>query len=207
MSLTPSKMEYWKFVPGFYETPEAQFEVVASQLKDDDKAVIVGAAFGRDVCCLMEKMRKYDAKFKLYAIDPWGEEIEAIHGESNSGDTPWGEPIPAWYSRMRGAGCFFDAFRFYTSNSPARKYLYDYVQNTSSCGNEFEPESVAFIYLSFSKTSKYLRKDLLSWWPVVKRGGVLIIQDFGLKSVVKDVFQNDLIVPLGLTTSMIMKTA
>jgi hypothetical protein len=167
-------IEYWTFIPG-KNPPFSEFDNVAATAKQDDIIVEVGPYMGRGTCYMMESLKKFSSKARFYAIDTWGQNVEPVHGEGRTGNTPWGEQLTEWYSRMGGPGCFFDLFQIYVKHSPAAGYLHDYAQFPSACGCEFKNESVSYLHLGLSQKPENVKRDLDSWWPALKPRAVVTI--------------------------------
>lgn len=167
-------MSHHLTVPALDTTPYMLLADAAKQARAGDVLVDVGAGFGHSTCFLMEALMAAQSKARLYAMDPFGP-CDPAHGESRTGALPWGEPFDQWYARQ-GQAAMWDAFTFYTRQSPAHAYLHDYAQFPAAAGGEFAGLNVTFVYLHYSRTAKWLAHDVASWWEVLVPGGELLVQ-------------------------------
>ncbi|MFA6433026.1 MAG: class I SAM-dependent methyltransferase [Candidatus Paceibacterota bacterium] len=167
---------YSSFIPQAGHFPYDLFVQVARDCKDDDIIVEVGAFLGHGTCFMCEALAVYDKRPKFYAFDPWDQVLERVYGKMRDGDMPWGEPIEDWKKRVGGPTPLYDAFLFYLNGCPANGRLWDHAQFPANCsGPEFEENSLAFVFLNYSREDAEIDKEVANWFPHVRPGGILAI--------------------------------
>lgn len=166
-------MPYSDFVPHYDNFPHKVFEEAVSRCTDDDILVEVGAFLGHGTCYMAECLAIADKRPKFYAIDLWDEPEVFCQGHKQRTLMPWGESLADW--RARG-GRLYDSFQFYTEGSPFTDRIFDYIQfPPASCMDEFEDNSVSFVYLGYNWQTETVMQEVEKWMKKLKPGGLLYI--------------------------------
>ncbi len=175
--MMPDLPGHFLFVPGARDFPYELLADVVRDARETDIICEVGAFLGHGTCYIMELLQYWDTRAKFYAFDLFGETPAACYGEGREGQLlPWKERFETWARRSGGGLAALDAFQFYTQQSPARDFLYDYVQfPPRHAGDDFADGSVSFALLHQSQKPENVAADMAGWWPKIKVGGMLAV--------------------------------
>jgi len=101
---------------------------------------------------------------KMYAIDPWGVDLNYDESDGYLPDGGWGEIEQKFKERV----------------GPYEEYtIIEIIKNTSiEAAKGFEENSLDFLYIDGNHEHSHVSADIEAWWPKIKRGGYMGGHDF-----------------------------
>jgi hypothetical protein len=162
----------WMYITGIIESigtthiiyTRPSLVYVQKKLGADTTGVEVGVWDGGNAQAILEFIKPK----KLYLIDPWMlypgfiKELEEMK---------FGEEYFKQEKFDKIYGIVVDRFKDNNAVEVMRGMSEDRVK-------EFKDESVDWAYIDGSHHTEYVYKDLVNWWPKIKKGGVLCGHDF-----------------------------
>jgi hypothetical protein len=148
------------------------YDFIADNLNNQDIFVEVGSAWGKSAVYMMEKFFNQNKKVNFYCVDIFsqGEEVDEIQFPFGNGKE--------YRSRMNNETLYYD-FIYNINNSIAKDFKPIPIKTDSSMGaNIFENLSCQAVFLDAAHDYDSVKKDLESWWPKIKFGGILAGHDF-----------------------------
>lgn len=165
---------YSSFIPHLGEIPYDLFTQIARECKDEDIIVEVGAFLGHATCFMAEELQAAGKRPKFYAFDSWDQQLERVYGSMRTDLMPWSQSIEDWKRTVGGPTPLYDTFLANLNGCPAKDRVYDFAQfPASTVAEEFPQESVSFVFLNYSRYPAEIKRQIDSWWPRLKSGGLL----------------------------------
>jgi predicted O-methyltransferase YrrM len=155
-------MIYYK-IPGWFDYQDI-YDFAIDKFKDGAKFVEIGGWFGRSSCYMGERIKQSEKSISLYTIDIWTHE-----GHQNMGHH---ETI-----NERG-GTMLSAFRSYMEEAGVSHIVNPIQGNSHQAHENFENESLDFIFVDGDHTWDGVKNDIVLWWPKLKPGGVMAGHDY-----------------------------
>jgi predicted O-methyltransferase YrrM len=155
-------MIYYK-IPGWFDFQDI-YDFAIDKFSDGAKFVEIGGWFGRSSCYMGERILQSNKKITLYTIDLWN------HG----GHTSMGH---AETIKNRG-GSMLSAFRSYIEEAGVQHIVNPIQGNSNQVHENFENESLDFIYIDGDHSWTGVKNDITLWWPKLKPGGIMAGHDY-----------------------------
>lgn len=161
-------------VPGWFDFQDV-YNLAVDNSKDGDKLVELGAFLGKSTCYMMEQIKKSNKKLDFYTVD-----LFKITPDDGDGSMPWGENARQWEKRNGGENALYEAFLTFTNNSVASEFLKGHFRQYSNlAADNFQDNEVNFVFIDASHLYENVKKDLESWYPKIKKGGIIAGHDYG----------------------------
>jgi len=160
--------ESWFNYPNFYnEIAQKKYKVL----------VELGTWKGHSIIYLAKKLKEQNYEFKLYGVDLFDNSL--IH------QNPGNEHLKPQIKYL---------WEIYNENlirAKVRDVIQDIKKNSWESANEFEDESVDFVFIDSDHKYESVVKDIQSWLPKIKKGGMMSGHDFtqrtaGVKKAVEE---------------------
>ena len=157
---------YWEALPG-----ENWFSA-AGLYRDQVRRATGSAVFvelgcwkGRSTSCMGVEIKNSGKDIRFWAVDHWKGSDEQVHRD---------DPDLI-------AGRLFEVF---TANiQPVKDFVIPLKSDSAEAAKQFKDSSVDFVYVDATHTYEGVMRDLISWWPKLKSGGVLAGDDWMLEEV------------------------
>jgi predicted O-methyltransferase YrrM len=173
---------YYEHVPGWFDFQGLYSEIVKSA-KDGDKLVEVGSFLGKSACYMLEEIDKSKKNLPFFCVDVW--DLTKDDQFAETAEMPWGEKYVD-FTRKIGNTAFYDFFCHNIKFSPSAKFLTGKIQNYSwEAAKSFNDESCFFVFIDAGHSYESVKKDLVAWYPKVKKGGIFAGHDIIGEGVVK----------------------
>lgn len=163
--------EDWFTYPNLYKAMVNRFE-------DSSKFVEVGVWKGRSVAYMAVEIANSGKKIDFYAVDTWdGTAPES--DPSNINHLPELQQNPEWLYEL-----------FLSNIEPAKEYIKPLRMFSLEAAEQFEDESLDFVFIDASHDYENVKADILAWLPKMKKTGVLAGHDYNgeVKRAVDEVF-------------------
>lgn len=122
--------------------------------------VEIGSFKGQSIMFLAEKIKELNKNIKLYTIDIF-EYAEQQHNDSTG----------------RNIGVSF--YEEYLKNiEPMKDYINTIKGNSHEVHNQFQDESVDFVFIDGDHSYEAVKKDLKLWYPKIKTKGIISGHDY-----------------------------
>lgn len=143
--------------------------------------VELGTWKGHSISYLGKKLLEQSYDFKLYGVDLFDDSY--IH-------TKEGNSYLA--SQMK---YIYDVYNQNLIDAGVREVIKDIKGNTWEVASQFEDNSVDFVFIDADHNYESVKKDILSWLPKMKKGGIMSGHDYfnntcGVKQAVDEIFPN-----------------
>lgn len=142
---------------------EFLYEEAVNKFSSDSVFVEIGAYQGKSTCFLAETILKSGKNIKFFVIDNW-------KGHPSDID------LAKEYER------FGDVFSIFNSNmqkAGVANIIETIRGDSAESSIHFNDDSVDFVYIDAAHDYNSVIKDVKSWLPKVKRGGILAGHDYG----------------------------
>jgi predicted O-methyltransferase YrrM len=117
----------------------------------------VGSWKGHSIAFLAKEMLSAGKNnFNLYAIDIW----------------------EAWDTTNPEQQYIYEIYNKILNINGVRKYIKDVKMQSHLGANNFTDGSLDFVYIDANHSYEYAKRDILSWLPKVKKGGILAGHDY-----------------------------
>lgn len=168
-------------IGGWFDYEELYKEVVR-RAKDGARFVEVGCWLGKSFAFLCQEVTKSGKDIHLYAVDNWAgspcDGLDRTAREYNASAKPlflrFEENIRPFAERLKTSATAI------TGDSAE-----------SAC--KFENHSLDFVFIDADHSYEAVKRDVLSWFPKMKPGGVIAGHDYNRDSVhnaVRDAFES-----------------
>lgn len=165
--ISHSETENWFTFSDFYKR--------AAEEPGFTKFVEVGVWKGHSVSFLANELKKRGEPFSLYAVDLW----ETLP-ESHELSLKYFGQVPKLY----------EMYNYNLEKAGVRDLVIDIKSDSAEAASRFEDKSLDFVFIDADHSYESVKKDLKSWLPKVRRGGMLCGHDFcceGVKTAVNEV--------------------
>jgi len=147
---------YWEKIDGafsfryFYEAMARKF--------NNATFVEIGTWEGQSIMFMAEKIKELKKNIKLYGIDTFKGNVEHAEHPDVVSDK---------------------VYEIYLKNiEPLKEYITTIKGSSHDVYNQFEDESVDFLFMDGDHSYAAVRKDLQLWYPKVKKGGIISGHDY-----------------------------
>lgn len=160
----------WKSIEGYFSY-EAFYLAVIDWLDDGDTFVELGTLYGKSIARAAEYMRAKKKKLRLVTID---------HGV--------GGPTPK--DHILTAVTFIENM----DRLNLLKHMTPIISDSAAAASFFADGSVDFLYIDASHEYEFVHRDIVSWLPKIKIGGIISGHDYngakfpGVKRAVDEIF-------------------
>jgi len=165
--------ENWFTYPTLYTSMVDRFDSPA-------KFVEVGVWKGRSVAYMAVEIANSNKKIDFYAVDTWdGTSPET--DPSNIDNLPELQQNPEWLYEL-----------FLSNIKPVKDYIIPLRMFSLEAAEQFEDESLDFVFIDASHDYENVKADILAWLPKMKKTGVLAGHDYEgeVQRAVDDVFSS-----------------
>lgn len=157
----------YKDIDGFFGYGEL-YENIVKKCPQGETIVEIGAYHGRSTSYLLEMANKYKKDIHIVVIDHFEGSVE--HNKQS------------------------DHYGQFISNMENLKYKYPHQlikEYSHEAANQFEDKSVYFAMIDASHEYEDVKRDILTWLPKIKKGGMLSGDDYdwpGVRRAVSEIF-------------------
>lgn len=143
--------------------------------------VELGTWKGHSISYLGKKLLEQSYDFKLYGVDLFDDSY--IHTKEGNSHLA---------SQMK---YIYDVYNQNLIDAGVREVIKDIKGNTWEVASQFEDNSVDFVFIDADHNYESVKKDILSWLPKMKKGGIMSGHDYfnntcGVKQAVDEIFPN-----------------
>ena len=163
--------EDWFTYPNLYS-------FIPKRFGENAKFVEVGVWKGRSISYLAVEAINANKNQQIYAVDTWAGSIEHID-PNNSNFNPELLTNPDWL------------YNLYLQNiEPVKDIITSIRKPSLEAVNDFEDESLNFVFIDASHEYEDVKADILAWLPKIKKTGILAGHDYesGVKQAVDEIF-------------------
>jgi hypothetical protein len=163
--------EDWFTYPNLYS-------FIPQHFGENAKFVEVGVWKGRSISYLAVEAINANKNQQIYAVDTWAGSIEHID-PNNSNFNPELLTNPDWL------------YNLYLQNiEPVKDIITSIRKPSLEAVNDFEDESLNFVFIDASHEYEDVKADILAWLPKIKKTGILAGHDYesGVKQAVDEIF-------------------
>lgn len=171
----------WTDVPGWFSHFDSYKSFVDS-FPNGSVFVEIGTFMGKSTCCMAELIKNSGKNIKFYTIDTFlGSEGEEWHTDiikqlsENSTD-------------------LYHQFLYYAKSCQVNEYVIPIVSSSVKASMFFGNESLDLIFIDGGHTYSEVLKDIESWYPKLKKGGIISGDDYGtwegVTNAVNEYFKN-----------------
>lgn len=152
---------YYKEVPsGWFNYENVYLEAIERAPNDKPSLFVeLGVWFGQSMCFAGVEIINSNKPIKLHGIDSF------LRGDQPSSDSPVDE--------IR----YSEALRY---TDPVKDYIKIIKADTYDGSLLYEDETIDFLFIDANHTYEGVLKDLVSWYPKVKKGGMVCGHDYEL---------------------------
>jgi hypothetical protein len=151
--------EDWFTYPNLYSSIPIYFG-------EEAKFVEVGVWKGRSISYLAVEVINANKNQKIYAVDTWAGSEEHID-PSNTNFNPELLNDPDWL------------YNLYLQNiEPAKDIITSIRKPSLEAVNDFEDESLDFVFIDAAHDYENVKADILAWLPKLKKTGILAGHDY-----------------------------
>ena len=155
------------------------YDEIAS--KKFDVLVELGTWKGHSISYLGKRLLEQSYDFKLYGVDLFDDSY--IHTKEGNSHLA---------SQMK---YIYDVYNQNLIDAGVREVIKDIKGNTWEVASQFEDNSVDFVFIDADHNYESVKKDILSWLPKMKKGGIMSGHDYfnktcGVKQAVDEIFEN-----------------
>jgi len=155
------------------------YDEIAS--KKFDVLVELGTWKGHSISYLGKKLLEQSYDFELYGVDLFNDSY--IHTKEGNSHLE---------SQMK---YIYDVYNQNLIDAGVREVIKDIKGNTWEVASQFGDNSVDFVFIDADHNYESVKKDILSWLPKMKKGGIMSGHDYfnntcGVKQAVDEIFPN-----------------
>jgi hypothetical protein len=167
--LLPTKT--WKNIDGFFEYPSF-YDMCMNEIPTNSVMVEVGSWMGRSSSYVASLIKTSGKNIDFYCVDTWEgseEHVSLIESLRNKGTT------------------LFDEFKNNIRECELEDYITPIKMESVEAAKQFEDESIDFVHIDAAHDYDNALKDIKSWYPKVKPGGLVTGDDYGWDGVFRAV--------------------
>lgn len=143
--------------------------------------VELGTWKGHSISYLGKRLLEQSYDFKLYGVDLFDDSY--IHTKEGNSHLA---------SQMK---YIYDVYNQNLIDAGVREVIKDIKGDTWEVASQFEDNSVDFVFIDADHNYESVKKDILSWLPKMKKGGIMSGHDYfnntcGVKQAVDEIFPN-----------------
>jgi predicted O-methyltransferase YrrM len=162
---------YWENIKGSFT-----FQFIYNNMVNTfDNAVFVeiGTYKGQSAVFMVEKIKELKKNIKFYTIDLFVNP----QGYENDADVKSGTLLQKYYQNIE----------------PVKDYINTIIGDSTKVHEQFENESLDFVFIDGDHSYKGVKKDLAGWFPKIKKGGIMAGHDYnelscGVRQAVDEFF-------------------
>lgn len=156
---------------------ESVYDDMVNKHEDGSVFVEVGTWYGKSAIYMAQKIKESGKKISFYCVDLWErtDDDKDLHRYIK-------EPLyETFINNIKDVG------------------VYDYISaikaDSVKASLFFEEESIDFVFIDANHKYDFVRKDILSWTPKIKKGGFIGGHDYGtyesVRRAVDEIFGED----------------
>ena len=172
--------DHYKTIPGWFNCPDLYREMV-SKAPQTATFVEIGCWKGKSSSFMAEQIANSKKDIKFYCVDTWKGTLTE-DGHQNDPDVV--------NDRL---------FEVFNDNLAPFTGYYNPIRSTSvEAANQFEDNSLDFIYIDASHEYEDVKDDINAWFPKLKKGGTIAGDDYNSKEVsraVREIFGSAIVSP------------
>lgn len=162
---------FYKNIPGYFDYEDVYTEIV-NLAKDGFHFVEIGAWYGQSTSYLAVEILNSKKNIKLDVVDTW-KGSEQMYDPSN----------PAYDETLIKNGTIFP--QFIENMKPVINIINPIEKDSVEASSLYADKSLDFVFIDAEHKYEFVIKDILSWLPKVKNGGVIAGHDYGWDGVTK----------------------
>lgn len=163
MNLGENWFDYWKF-----------YDEVALELNDKSTFIEVGTWLGRSIIHLAQRLKYLRVKPKIYCVDVWNDSVKE-------------ESQLNFIKELGGPNKLFDQFIDNCIEGGVGDMIWPIRSSSTRASTFFNDNTVDFIFIDAGHTYEDVCSDILNWFRVVKKGGILCGHDYDSEPVMRAV--------------------
>jgi glycosyltransferase involved in cell wall biosynthesis len=152
----------WKDVSGFFDS-DLVYKLATKTFPEGSTFVEIGSWMGRSTCCLGQLIKESQKDIKVYAVDTFegSEEHKEVLKEIKEQSTS-----------------LLEIFKRHTSLCDVDHLITPIKGASLDVVNQFEDESIDFIFIDASHDYDNVLADITAWYPKLKPGGLIAGDDY-----------------------------
>lgn len=154
---------YWQNVQGWFDY-RGLYSHFGWQLKNGDTFVEVGSWLGASVIYLAQELINRNKSVNVYCVDTWEGSNEVVHKHK--------------ISELGGSQNLYKKFISHLIDSGLEHIIKPIKKPSILASTEFEDNSLAIVFIDASHRYDDVIQDLKSWYPKVKKGGIIAGHDY-----------------------------
>lgn len=154
---------YWSKIQGWFDF-RGLYSHFAWQAQDGCKFVEVGSWLGASICYLATEFKNRNKNVEIYAVDTWRGSEEKIHKEL--------------IERMGGSEELYKNFLKNIKSASVSDLIKPVRMSSVDASKLFEDDSIDIVFIDASHQYKDVLDDIKSWYPKVKKGGIISGHDY-----------------------------
>lgn len=139
------------------------YETVFSVLPTNAKAVELGTFLGYSACVMGALVKGLNKQIVIEAIDTFG----------GTGEAEWSQ-----FARNQPGGSTEDICRQNIQRNGLSNFVRVINQDITKAASQYSDESLDFVFVDASHDYESVRNDLWTWYPKVKKGGLMAGHDY-----------------------------
>ncbi len=155
-------MIYYK-IPGWFDFQDI-FDFAIDKAPEGAKFLEIGGWFGRSACYMGERIQQSGKKITHYAVDIWNH--------------PGHKEMGHYETIQKRGGSMLSAFRSYMEEAGVSHIVNPIQGNSHQVHENFENESLDFIFVDGDHSYDGAKLDIILWWPKLKPGGFMAGHDY-----------------------------
>ena len=156
-------MKTYADIPGWFDFPGV-YDAAVDGAKPGSTFAEVGCWLGKSTIYLASRIRRSKKKITLYAVD-------TFKGSPNENN------MLAVVRQHRGS--LFAAFKTNLRDTGVTRLVQPILTTSIKASRRFDDVSLDFVFIDACHTYQAVKKDISSWLPKVKPGGILAGHDIG----------------------------
>jgi hypothetical protein len=171
---------FYKNIPGYFDYEDVYAEVVKNA-KDGHHFVEIGAWYGQSTAFLAVEIINSNKKIKFDVVDTW-KGSEQMYDPTN----------PAYDKTLIEKGTIYP--QFIENMNPVISFINPIEKDSVDASSLYDDKSLDFVFIDAEHKYEYVIKDIESWLPKVKPGGIISGHDYGWDGVtraINEVFGKD----------------
>jgi predicted O-methyltransferase YrrM len=154
-------INYYQKITGSFDFDDV-YDKAVNDNSDGAIFVEVGCSWGKSAAYLGSRIKMSNKKIKLYAVDIWDSPEGWEHLKDWNGTQP--PTLDGFLQNMKNTGV---------------DDIIEPIRITSVAASKlFADNSLDFVFIDANHELKYITEDLHSWYPKVKKGGIIAGHDY-----------------------------
>jgi predicted O-methyltransferase YrrM len=157
--------KYYQQIEGWFDFPEF-YDFIVEQF-DNAVFVEIGTWKGKSIMYMAMQIKELGKNIKLYGID-------TFEGSEN---TPQMSDLQAMKSISKDY-----LYELYLKNiEPLKEFITTIRGSSQEVHTQFEDNSLDFVFIDGNHSYEAVKKDIESWYPKIKSGGIISGHDYTLE--------------------------